>query len=195
MNLKKMMVFIIVVLFLFTLSPFAKLKKITRVGVYPLLCVKGGIQSPEQLKELFLKYPDRIKAAFAEANASFLYDGFMDKVNKGEIKADQLPKGQEIPWMAFKVGKKVKVATNLVWAANKTLEVFGVTVQHDCKDYLLVVPRGCGNLTLMDITNTVPTCAVKVTPANVNVGDEITIDLSDSKCAVKYEITILKDLF
>jgi len=193
MNTKKMMIFIIVVLFVFTLSPFAKVKKITRVGVYPLLCVEGGIQTPEQLKELLENNPALIEKAFAEADASFLYDGFMEKVMAGEIQADQLPKGQEIPWMAFKVGNKVKVARDMVWAANRTLEVLGLTVQHECKDYVLVVPKGCGNLTLMDIRNSVPTCAIAVTPETPNVGDEITVDLSASQCAVRYEISVMRD--
>lgn len=193
MNFKKTMIFVIVGLFLFSLSPFAKVKKITRVGVYPLLCVDGGIQTPEQLKELFENNPDLIEKAFAEADAEFLFDGFMEKVQAGEIEADILPKGQEIPWMAFKVGDKVKVAQDLVWAANKTLDVLGLTVQHECKDYLLVVPKGCGNLTLMDIRNSVPSCAIALTPEKPSVGDEVTIDLSASQCAVRYEVTVMMD--
>ncbi len=52
MNLKRLAVFIIAVLLVFSLNTYGKTKKITKIGVYPLICVKGGIQSADQLKEL-----------------------------------------------------------------------------------------------------------------------------------------------
>jgi hypothetical protein len=193
MNFKRLAVFIIAVLLVFSLNTFGKTKKITKIGVYPLICVKGGIQSADQLKELLEKYADTIKEGFEKAEAGYLYDGFMAKVASGAIEDQQLPKGQEIPWMAFKVGKKIKVVKDLVWAANKPLDVFALIVEHECKDYVMIIPKGCGNLTVMDIKNTYATCDIKVTPEKVNINDEITVDLSGSKCAVKYEVTVVHD--
>jgi hypothetical protein len=193
MNFKRLAVFIIAVLMVFSLNTFGKTKKITKIGVYPLICVEGGIQSADQLKGLLEENADSIKEAFEKADAGYLYDGFMAKVASGAIEEQQLPKGQEIPWMAFKVGKKIKVVKNLVWAANKTLDVFALIVHHECKDYVMIIPKGCGNLTVMDIKNTYATCDIKVTPEKVKIGDEITVDLSGSKCAVKYEVTVLHE--
>jgi hypothetical protein len=191
MNLKRLAVFIIAVLLVFSLNTFGNTKKITKIGVYPLICVKGGIQSADQLKELLEKYADTIKEGFEKAECGYLYDGFMAKVNSGAIEETQLPKGQEIPWMAFKVGKKIKVVKDLEWAANKPLDVFALTVEYECKDYVMIVPKGCGNLTVMDVKNTYPTCDMKVTPEKATIGGEITVDLSGCKCAVKYEVTVL----
>ncbi|UCH96029.1 MAG: hypothetical protein JSV88_04045 [Candidatus Aminicenantes bacterium] len=191
MNYRRLLVFIIAVLLVFSLNTFGKTKKITGVGRYALIGKPGEIKDVDKLKELLEKHADRIKEAFEKAEAGYLYDGFMAKVSSGEIEEKQLPKGQEIPWMAFKVGKKIKVVKDLVWAANKPLDVFALTVEHDCKDYVMIIPKGCGNLTVMDIKNTYATCDIKVTPEKVNIGDEITVDLSGSKCAVKYEVTVL----
>lgn len=193
MNFKRMAVFIIAVLLVFSLNTFGKTKKITRVGVYPLIGKPGEIKDAATLKELLQKHDDRIKEAFEKADASYLYEGFKAKVDSGEIEEKQLPKGQEIPWMGFKVGKKIKVVKDLVWAANKPLDVFALSVEHDCKIYILIIPKGCGNLTLMDMKNAYTSCDIKVTPAKVNIGDEITVDLSDSQCAVKYEVTVLHE--
>lgn len=193
MNLKRLAVFIIAVLLVFSLNTFGKTKKITKIGVYPLICVKGGIQSADQLKQLLEQYADMIKEGFEKAEAGYLYDGFMAQVASGAIEAQQLPKGQELPWMAFKVGKKIKVVKDLVWAANKPLDVFALTVRHEDKDYVMIIPKGCGNLTVMDIKNTYATCDIKVTPEQVKIGDEITVDLSGSKCAVKYEVTVIHE--
>jgi hypothetical protein len=191
MNFKRLAVFIIAVLLVFSLNTIGKTKKITKIGVYPLICVKGGIQTADQLKGLLIENADIIKEGFEKADAGYLYEGFMAKVNSGAIEETQLPKGQEIPWMAFKVGKKIKAVKGLVWAANKPLDVFGLTVEYECKKYLLIIPKGCGNISVMDVKNTYPTCDIKVSPEKVNIGDEITIDLSGSKCAVKYEITLI----
>jgi len=187
------MVFMIAVLLVFSLNTFGKTKKITNVGVYPLICVKGGITSADQLKELLETNADAIKEGFEKADAGYLYEGFMAQVRSGAIEETQLPKGQEIPWMAFKVGKKIKAVKDLVWAANKPLDVFALTVEYECKDYVLIIPKGCGNVTLMDMKNTYATCDIKVSPEKVIIGGEITVDLSGSKCAAKYEVTVLRE--
>jgi hypothetical protein len=190
MNFKRLAVFIIAVLLVFSLNTFGKTKKITKVGVYPLIGKPGEITDVDKLKELLEKHADRIKEAFEKADTGYLYDGFMAKVNSGAIEETQLPKGQEIPWMAFKVGKKIKAVKDLVWAANKPLDVFALTVEYECKDYVLIIPKGCGNLTVMDVKNTYATCDIKVSPEKVTIGGEITVDLSGSKCAAKYEVTV-----
>ncbi len=195
MNFKRLAVFIIAVLLVFSMNTFGKTKKITKIGVYPLICVKGGIQSADQLKELLIQNADMIKEVFEKAEAGYLYDGFMAKVNSGAIKEEPqlLPKNQAILWMAFKVGKKIKVVKDLEWTANKPLDVFALTVEHECKDYDMIIPKGCGNLSVMDIKNTYVTCDIKVSPEKVNIGGEITVDLSGSKCTVKYEVTVFHE--
>jgi hypothetical protein len=106
MNFKRLAVFIIAVMLVFSMSTFGKTKKITKVGVYPLIGKGGEITDAAKLKELLQKHDDRIQKAFELADAGFLYDGFKAKVDAGDIEEKQLPKGQEIPWMGFKVGKK-----------------------------------------------------------------------------------------
>lgn len=181
----------IAVLLVFSLHTLGKTKKITRIGVYPLICVKGGIKDAAQLKEQLEKNAALIKEGFEKAEVGFLYDGFMEQVKNGTIQETQLPMNQEIPWMVFKVGKKVKVVKELVWSGKKTLDVFALTVPDKCKEYVMVVPKGCGNITLMDIKNAYSTCDIKVSPDKAKIGEEITVDLSGSKCAVKFEITVL----
>jgi hypothetical protein len=193
MSLKKTVVLLIAVMMVFSLNAFGKQKKITRVGVYPLICVKGGINTADNLKNLLEQNAEFIKEGFEKADAGYLYEGFMEQVNSGAIEEKQMPKGQEIMWMAFRVGKKIKAVKELVWAANKPLDVFAFVVQYECKDYVLIIPKKCGNITLIDVKNSYAVCDLKVSPAKVNIGDEITVDMSGSKCAVKYEVTVLHE--
>lgn len=188
--MKRLVILVVAVLMVFSLNSLAKTKKITRVGVYPLIKVKGGLADADTLKKALEDKAEDVKVAFEKTESGFLYDAFMQQVRSGAIKEIVVPKGQQVQWMVFRVGKKIKVKKDLVWAANKTLDAFALTVPYKCKEYVLIIPKPCGNLTLIDVKNAYPTCDLKVSPAKVNIGDEVTMDMSGSKCATKMEIKV-----
>lgn len=188
--MKRLVVLIVAVLMVFSLNAVAKTKKIHRVGVYPLIKVKGGLKDADTLKKALEEKVEDVKMAFEKAESGFLYDGFMEQVRSGAIKEIVVPKGQQVQWMVFRVGKKIKVQSDLEWAANKTLDAFALTVPYECKEYVLIIPKPCGNLTLIEVKNAYPTCDLKISPAKANIGDTITMDMSGSKCATKMEIKV-----
>jgi hypothetical protein len=181
---------IVAVLLVFSFDAVANSKKLTRVGVYPLIKVKGGINTPDTLKTVLQEKAEDVKTAFDLSETGFLYPGFMEQVNQGAIEEIIVPKGQEIKWMVFRVGKKIKVKQDLIWAANKTLPAFALTVPYECKEYILIIPKPCGNLSLIEVRNSKATCDMKVSPEKANIGDTITVDLSNSKCASKFEVKV-----
>jgi len=189
MRYKKPLVLILALLLVFSIYGIAKTKKLTRVGIYPLM-QKGKIASVEDLQKLVEEHAEDIKIGFEKAGASSLYPAFMEEVRSGEIEETVIPKGEHVEWMVFKVGKKVKAVDDLVWAANRTLDVFVLTVSYECKDYKMAIPKLCGNITLLHARNSVPVCDLQVTPDKANVGDPIKIDMSGSKCAVKMKVTV-----
>ena len=195
MKFKKMMVFIVAVLMVFSLYTLGKPKEIKRLNQYPLIRVpvKDGKVALDVLKQVIEENKDIVKEGFEKAEAGFLYDGFMGEVQKGAFTETQLPLNQEFLWMTFKVGKKVKAINNVIWKAKKPLDVYACTVPYECKDYVLVIPQVCGNISLVEIKNTYATCAMTVSPAKVNIGDEVTVDLSGSTCATKFEVTIFHE--
>jgi hypothetical protein len=194
MRYRKTIVLITVLLMVFSLNMFAKQKKITRVNVAPLMKVgKGGISSADQLKNMVEEYAERIRAGFDKVGAGNLFSAFMNQIKSAEIMEKELPKGQDMKWMLFYSAKKVKALENVVWSGNKTLPVFALTVQADCKDYHFIIPKACGNVTLVDDANSIAVCDMKVSPAQANIGDTITVDLSGSKCAQSVEIEVLHE--
>jgi len=194
MRYRKTVVLVTVLLMVFSLNTLAKPKKITRVNVAPLMKTpKGGISSPDQLKSMVEEYSERIKEGFEKAEAAELFPAFKDQINSAEIVAAELPKGQDLKWMMFYSAKKTKTLVDVVWDGKKMLEVYAFTITANCKEYHFVVPKACGNISLKDISNSPAVCAIKVSPAKVNIGDTVTVDLSDSKCAANLEVTVLHE--
>lgn len=189
MKYNKPLVLILALLLIFSVNALAKTKKLTRVGVYPLMH-KGKIESVGDLQKLVEEHAEDIKIGFEKAGASSLYPAFMEEVKKGNIEDKIFPKGEQFEWMVFKVGKKVKAVDDLVWAANRRLEAYALTVQYECKDYFMAIPKLCGNITLHHTRNSVPVCDLTVSPEKANIGDPIKIDMSGSKCATKMKVTV-----
>jgi hypothetical protein len=189
----KTIVLFAALLMVFSFNMFADQKKITRVNVAPLMkCPKGGLTSADQLKTFVEQYAERVREGFDKAGQSELYSAFMEQIKTAEISERELPKGQDMEWMLFYSAKKVKAIKNLVWDGKKTLPVFALTITYgpECKDYHFVIPKACGNVTLINATNSMAVCDITVSPAKANIGDTITVDASSSKCASAVEVTV-----
>jgi PKD domain-containing protein len=190
MGYRKTVVLLTVLLMVFSLNTFAKQKTIKRVNVAPLIKVKGGISSADQLKSLVEEHAEKIKAGFEKAGAANLFPAFMNQIKSAEITEKDLPKGQEMMWMLFYSAKKAKAINDLKWDANKSLPVYALSVQTDCKDYHFIIPKACGNVSLVNFTNSMAICDMKVSPAKANKGDTITVDMSGSKCSSTFQVSV-----
>lgn len=185
MRYKKTVVLVVALLMVISALSFARTQNLRKVGVVPLM--KGGVETGDDLKPLIEKYAEEIKKGFEKAGAAFLYSDFMEQVKSVAIKEDVIPKGEHMQWMLFRKGRVVK---DLQWAGNQPLDVYMFVIQKECKDYHFIIPRPCGNISLVKETNTIATCDMKVSPVKVNIGDPITIDMSGSKCATKMEVKV-----
>jgi len=192
MAFKRTAALIVVLVMIMTVSTFAETKKITRLSVSPLMKVPAkGIRSIDEFKALVEKYADRIKEGFEKADAASIYPAFMEQVKSGTIEERIIPMGQQVQWMLFYSEKQTKVVKDVQWSGKKTVNAYAVTVELDCKKYDIIVPRVCGNVSLVQEFNKYAACDIKVTPAEVHVGEPVTVDMSGSKCATAYEISVL----
>jgi len=191
MRVKKTIVLICAILFLFTFDSFATSRKLYQVGRHPF--VKGGTPTVEALKEAFSAQSEELRTGFEAAGLGQVFPSFMNALNEDGISEDVMPKGLAIQWMMFKQSNKVKVVRDIVWAANKTLPVFTVNAIHDCKSYKFFIPKACGNVGYIEAHNSQPVCDVKVSPEKANINEAITIDLSASKCAQTMKVRVEKE--
>jgi hypothetical protein len=188
MKNKKFVLLSICILAILVISSYAETKKIYRLGVHPLM--KKGVISADELKKVVWKYDQEIMEGFKLAGQGDLYLDFMNLIEPATFTEKTLPTGTKIAWMLYKPGWKVRVDKDLEWAADKPLEVFAVTLNRDCTDYHFVIPKKCGNISLLKAAAKCADCDLKITPEKANVGDPITIDMSGTRCAVSMEVAI-----
>lgn len=198
MEIKKnvaLIVGLMMIFTLFTLNTFAetKLKQLNR---YPLMKVPSkGIKNVDDFKALVEKYADRIKDGFGKTTEASLYDDFMTQVRSGNIEERVIPKGQNFKWMLFYSKKQPKVAYDVEWAGKTTVNAYAVSVvrNRECKKYEFLIPRVCGNIGLVEEAGGEVICNIELKPKEVQVDETVTVDMSDSQCAVAYEITVNRE--
>ncbi len=191
MRTKKTIFFACAILFLFSISSLSAARNLYQVGRHPF--VKGGTPTVAALKEAFTAQSEELRVGFEKVGLGHVYPAFMTAVNDGAISEDIMPKGQAIRWMMFKQSNKVQIVKDIVWAANKTLDVFAINARHECRDYKFIIPQACGNVGYIDDQDSVPICDVKVSSEKVNINDPVTIDLSGSKCAQTMKVRIVDE--
>ncbi len=193
MKNKKSLFLIFSILIIFSWNVFAT-TKLTTIGRYTFARVRGRIPTQEVMKMLIDRYAADIKYGFELAGNGDLYLPFLDQLKAATFEERALPVGDKFIWMLFRSQGKVKVARDIEWAGKAPLEVFVFNVKKDYNNYEFIMPRPCGNIALRSITplpKPEAICAIKVTPAKVNLKDPVTVDMSGSQNAKSMEVTVL----
>jgi hypothetical protein len=194
MRNKKVLVFIVIFIAVFALSTYAETHKLKSIGQYTFVRIRGKVPTQEVMKMLVDRYAADIKYGFDIAGASDLYLPFMEQLKTANFAEESLPVGEKLNWMLFRSQGKVKVAQDIEWAGKAPLDVFAFTVEKDNQAYEFVMPRPCGNIALRSITDLeLPpaVCALTVSPAKVNLKDQVTIDMGGSQMAKSMEVDVL----
>jgi len=192
---KKIVVFILFLAAFLSVASFAETKKWTRAGVNPFARVRGNLSTPQVMKAVAEKYSADIKVGFDQVGMSDLSMAFLDQLASGTFVDKTIPIGDKFSWVFFRVGNKVKVWEDVVWAGKKPLEAFSFTVNKNDKNYEFIIPKPCGNIALYKVTEAkVPAplavCKMTVAPLKVNVNDPVTVDVSGTQNAVSVEVNV-----
>jgi PKD repeat protein len=192
----KSMVFLLVGFFIiFSLSSYAETeetKKLKRVGVFTLVRIKGEIPVPEVMKTILDKYSEDIKYGLDLAGYGELYLPFIEQIETASFEEKQLPIGDILMWMLFRVRGQIKVVENIEWAGKAPLPVFSFTVVKGYNHYEFVMPKPCGNIALRKIEEIIPdaVCDIMISPAKANLNDPISVDMSGSQEAKSMKLEV-----
>jgi len=196
MRAKKVVLGMIVLLLVFSIASYAETKKLTRIGVNTFAQIRGNIPTAQVLKILVEKYAVDIKYGFNQVGMGDVYLPFIDQLNSAAFLEKAIPVGDKFYWMLFRIKGKVKVWEDVEWAGKKPLEVFSFTVIKDNKNYEFVIPKPCGNIALVKVSEAVKIippaaiCNLLVTPAKANVNEMITVDMSGTKNATTMDVEV-----
>ncbi|MFO7981224.1 MAG: hypothetical protein R6V00_10390 [Candidatus Aminicenantes bacterium] len=192
MKVKRVLILFTLVLFLISSLAMAETKKLEQIGRYTFVRIKGEVPTQEVMKTLLDKYKGDIKYGFDLAGYGDLYFAFLDQIETQSFEEAELPIGQKFMWMLFRSQGKIKVVEDLEWAGKEPLPVFVFNVVKDHKNYMFVMPRPCGNISLVKVERAkeVPICDIVVDPEKANINDPITVDMSGSKNAEKMVVEV-----
>ncbi len=192
MKSKKLVFLVVGLLIALTISSWAETKKITEMGRFPFARVRGSVPSQDVMKMLVTRYAADLKYGFEQAGYPDLYEPFLAQLNAASFTEKSVPVGTVFPWMLFRSKGKIQVVKDVEWAGKAPLDVYSFTVNKDYKNYEFVMPRPCGNVALLSITEAIPpaVCDLKVSPAKLNVNEAVNIDMSGSQFATSMEVSV-----
>jgi hypothetical protein len=120
------------------------------VGRAPLMT--QGINDELQLQGAMEQYSAEVSQAMAlggvPGDPYMVAVQFKRAVREGRIQRGTFTRGQ---WMVYKPGGRITVVRDVVWSGQGPLEGFYVSVPLRGQELIFFVPRGCGNLALVEV--------------------------------------------
>jgi hypothetical protein len=186
--MKKVFFLVLIFCFLFTIQAA---EKVTRLGQHPFY--KSKDIQPSDLKIIAVQRAGDVKMGFEEAGNGELVFAFLEQIQKADIQMTELKQGDNLEWMLFKEGKKVKVKKAVLFDGKKSIPAYTFTIFREGKTYEFIVPKICGNISLKNTKEVpAPVCTLNVTPNEVEVGKPVKIDMCASQNILK-SIVEIKD--
>jgi len=185
MKNKTWIFFFIGMFILFSVSTFAETKKLRQIGRYKLVDIKGDIPHEELMKIIVDRYQGDIKYGFDLAGSGDLFTLFIDQLKQSAFQEKDLAVGDNIVWMLFRSQGKVKAVHDLEWAGEGPLSVFSFSVEKENKRYDFIMPKTCGNISLLGVKEAVPGVAGDLERSAEERAREQELDLGEEQ---EYEI-------
>jgi hypothetical protein len=93
-----------------------------------------------------------VGAVLDKANLASLTPQVLAALTEGKVTETSVAPGTAIRWMGLKRGGKPDILLDAVWAGKQPFKGFAFTIEDGAKIYNFVVPKPCGNLSLMSQT-------------------------------------------
>jgi hypothetical protein len=163
------------------------------------------LASVEELRSMVRSNASDVRAGFALAGESILFETFMEQIGTTSIEKTEFVRGTKFDWMLFKKkGKgRVRVVRDVTWGGEKPFPGYTFFIDRNGKRYTFVVPAGCGNIALAGtadirpetvtvapppsprktvpaVINRSPRCVMEVVPVKGFCGQRIRVDATGS---------------
>jgi hypothetical protein len=128
-------------------------RKITRLGS-PTTRFTPPISSGAALQKAFKTKRNEaaVSTVLDKAGLASLTPQVLAALTEGRFTETSVAPGTAIRWMALKRGGKPDILLDAVWAGKQPFKGFAFTIEDGAKIYNFVVPKACGNLSLISQT-------------------------------------------
>jgi hypothetical protein len=127
--------------------------KITRLGS-PSTRFTAPIRDTAALQKTFATRRNQtaISQVLDKAGLTSLTPRVLAALTEGKVTETSVAPGTTIQWMALRRGGRPDVVTNAVWAGRQAFDGYAFTIEDGVKIYNFVVPKACGNLALVSVS-------------------------------------------
>jgi len=128
-------------------------RKITRLGS-PATRFTPPISTGAALQKAFKTKANQaaVGTVLDKAGLASLTPQVVAALTEGKFTEASVEPGTAIRWMALKRGGKPDILLDAVWAGKQPFKAFAFTIEDGAKIYNFVVPKACGNLSLVSQT-------------------------------------------
>lgn len=155
--------------------------EVVRFGDNPFC--KQSIQDAAAFRQMVEVRKADLAEGFVKAGYSDLYGIFMASIDDVDIQEHTMQPGDKAYWMLFGTQAKVYVAEDMVYTGKEPVPALKFNVEHDRKLYTFVVPKVCGNISLVgieDIPNIAPVCDIIELPGKIKLGNVLVVNAAGS---------------
>ncbi len=138
----------------------AQQHRMTRLGS-PATRITPPIKDTAGLQKTFAvpRNQAALSRVLDKAGLTKLTPQVLSAITDGRVTETSVAPGTAIQWMALRRAGKADVVSDAVWAGKQPFEAFAFSVDDGVKRYNFVVPKACGNLALVSVTDVpLPEC-------------------------------------
>ena len=171
-------------------------RKMTRLG-NPNTRFTPPITKTAELKKVFAakRQQTSVAAVLDQAGLASLTPKVLAALTAGEVTDTSVAPGTPIRWMALRRGSKPSILLDAEWAGKEAFKAYAFTIEDGAKIYNFVVPKACGNLSLLSQTEKpLPEC-IRITMARDCQSKQVTFTAAGTAISNNQatKVTVLRD--
>ena len=146
---------------------------------------KPGPQDGDELKRMFRENRADYEKVLNDANWPGDHDDLFNAVESGSFSEAQYPVGHTFEWMAVRKNGIVQPTGRLRWAGSDPFEAFEIRFESRGQEHRFLIPKACGNLSLIEMRTVGPPPITGLAGPRMNVqspnsctGANVTVDVS-----------------
>jgi hypothetical protein len=144
---------------------------------------KPGPQSGAELQRMFAEHRADYEKVLNDTNWPGDHDDLFNAVANGDFAEAQYPVGHTFEWMAVRKRGVVQATGRLRWAGRAPFEAFEIRFESQGREHRFLIPKACGNLSLIQMRDVGPPPLTAVPSLNVQspnqcTGTNVTVDVT-----------------
>ena len=170
--------------------------KMTRLG-NPATRITAPISDTAGLQKTFTipRNQAALSRVLDKAGLTSLTAQVLAAITEGRVTETTVAPGTTIQWMALRRAGRADIVSDAIWAGTAPFEGFAFSIDDGLKRYNFVVPKACGNLALVSVTEVpLPEC-VHVASSRSCESKQVTFTASGTAIATRQatKVSVYRD--